>query len=71
MAAYPKLVPHVPFYGIYCQPGVTTIKFKRLFLKFWLGGQPTPGKGKGQKHIDGNIRRSPAAKKGRASYLAG
>jgi len=61
----------MPFYGIYCQPGVTAIKGKGLLLESWQGGKFTPGKGKGQEHIDGNIRRSPAAKKGRAFYLAG
>jgi len=48
-----------------------TIKVKGLFLKFWLGGKFTPGKGKGQEHIDGNISRSPATEKGWVSYPAG
>jgi len=61
----------VPLYGIYCQLGVMAVKVKGLLLKFWLGGKSTPGKGKGQEHIDDNVSRSPVAKKGWVSYPAG
>ena len=52
------------FHGIYCQPGVATIKVNGLSGKFWLRSKLAPGKSEGQEHIYGDISRSATTEKG-------
>jgi hypothetical protein len=61
----------MPFYGIYGQFGIVTIKVKGFHGQLRLGSEFAPGSGEGKEYVDDNVGGSSLAKNGRDASSTG